>query len=327
MELNPTSLIYPYNGDSVNILVIISTNLEYNKGLQLDNSSGLSFGFILDKLNDNTGEWEEQSQITSNDPKWVVIDYSVYTKRYSLTLNKGKEGFGNFRIRSVEDNTFTPKRFTVSNYIDPEEGYLYFKPVNPLDSGWILPKNWSTASVTDDSNSPARAKYDLLKGTPQFKLKVLNSTEELNNIALYRVENGTENLLSYYKLEDIVSNINLEGTYRFKVKEEDNRDIINYAEIILIKNTIFKITCTPTVSVLSDGYATTSVVGTCNDPNVNPRKLQVKRVGDTVWHDSPYQFIGHTTGTYNFTIRGNETGEEPTASFQIIMAAENPHNS
>ena len=327
LELNPTSLIYPYNGDSVNILVIISTNLEYNKGLQLDNSSGLSFGFILDKLNDNTGEWEEQSQITSNDPKWVVIDYSVYTKRYSLTLNKGKEGFGNFRIRSVEDNTFTPKRFTVSNYIDPEEGYLYFKPVNPLDSGWILPKNWSTASVTDDSNSPARAKYDLLKGTPQFKLKVLNSTEELNNIALYRVENGTENLLSYYKLEDIVSNINLEGTYRFKVKEEDNRDIINYAEIILIKNTIFKITCTPTVSVLSDGYATTSVVGTCNDPNVNPRKLQVKRVGDTVWHDSPYQFIGHTTGTYNFTIRGNETGEEPTASFQIIMAMENSPNS
>ena len=95
----------------------------------------------------------------------------------------------------------------------------------------------------------------------------------------------------------------------------------------MIKNTIFKITCTPTVSVLSNGSATTSVVGTCNDPNVNPKKLQVKRVGDTVWHDSPYQFIGHTTGTYNFTIRGNETGEEPTASFQIIMAGENPPNS
>ena len=87
---------------------------------------------------------------------------------------------------------------------------------------------------------------------------------------------------------------------------------------MLVKNTIFKITCTPVISVLSNGFATTMVVGTCNDPNVNPNKLQIKRVGDTVWHDSPYQFIGHTTGTYNFTIRGNETGEEPTTSFQIL---------
>lgn len=319
LELNPTSLIYPYNGDSVSVLVIISTNLEHNKGLQLDNSSGLSFGFILDKLNDSTGEWEEQSQVTSNDPKWVVTDYSLYTKRYSLTLNKGQEGYGTFRIRSV-DNTFKPETFTVSNYIDPEKAYLYFEPVNPLDSGWILPKDWGTASITNDSNSPARAKYDLLKGTPQFKLKVLNSTEELNDIALYRVEKGTENLVgSYYKLGDIVSNINLEGTYRFKVKEDKDSDI-NYAEITLIKDTIFKITCTPVISVLSNGFATTMVVGTCNDPNVNPNKLQIKRVGDTVWHDSPYQFIGHTTGIYNFTIRGNETGEEPTTSFQILSS-------
>lgn len=319
LELNPTSLIYPYNGDSVSVLVIISTNIEHNKGLQLDNSSGLSFGFILDKLNDSTGEWEEQSQVTSNDPKWVVTDYSLYTKRYSLTLNKGQEGYGTFRIRSV-DNTFKPETFTVSNYIDPEKAYLYFEPVNPLDSGWILPKDWGTASITNDSNSPARAKYDLLKGTPQFKLKVLNSTEELNDIALYRVEKGTENLVgSYYKLGDIVSNINLEGTYRFKVKEDKDSDI-NYAEITLIKDTIFKITCTPVISVLSNGFATTMVVGTCNDPNVNPNKLQIKRVGDTVWHDSPYQFIGHTTGIYNFTIRGNETGEEPTTSFQILSS-------
>lgn len=320
LELNPTSLIYPYNGDSVSILVIISTNIGYNKGIQLDKSSGLSFGFILDKLNDNTGEWVEQSRITSNDPKWVVTDYSLYTKRYSLTLNKGKEGFGNFSIRSV-DNTFKPMKFTVSNYIDPEKAYLYFEPVNPLDSGWILPKDWGTASITDDSNSPARAKYDLLKGTPQFKLKVLNSTEELNNIALYKVENGIENLVgSYYKIGDIVSNLNSEGTYRFKVKEDKDGDIINYAEITLVKNTIFKIACTPVISVLSNGFATTMVVGTCNDPNVNPNKLQIKRVGDTVWHDSPYQFIGHTTGIYNFTIRGNETGKEPTTSFQIISS-------
>lgn len=319
LELNPTSLIYPYNGYSVSVLVIISTNLEHNKGLQLDNSSGLSFGFVLDKLNDSTGEWEEQSQVTSNDPKWVVTDYSLYTKRYSLTLNKGQEGYGTFRIRSV-DNTFKPETFTVSNYIDPEKAYLYFEPVNPLDSGWILPKDWGTASITDDSNSPARAKYDLLKGTPQFKLKVLNSTEELNDIALYRVEKGNENLVgSYYKLGDIVSNINLEGTYRFKVKEDKDSDI-NYAEITLIKDTIFKITCTPVISLLSNGFATTMVVGTCNDPNVNPNKLQIKRVGDTVWHDSPYQFIGHTTGIYNFTIRGNETGEEPTTSFQILSS-------
>ena len=317
LELTPSSLIYPSNGDNVNILIVISTNLEYKLGLKLDQSNGLSFSFVLEKLDDNTGEWEEQSQVTSNDPKWVVTDYSLYTKRYSLTLNKGKEGYGNFRIRSVEES-FESKRFTVSSYISPEEAYLYFEAINPMDSGWILPKNWGTASITNDSNSPARAKYDLLKGTPRFKIKVLNSTEELGDIALYKVDGETETFIgSYYKLGDIVSNLTSEGTYRFKIKDNQN-STNNYAEIILVKNTIFKITCTPVISVLNNGFATTMVVGTCNDPNVNPNKLQIKRVGDTVWHDSPYQFIGHTTGIYNFTIRGNETGEEPTTSFQII---------
>lgn len=317
LELTPSNLIYPSNGDNVNILIVISTNLEYKLGLKLDQSNGLSFSFVLEKLDDNTGEWEEQSQVTSNDPKWVVTDYSLYTKRYSLTLNKGKEGYGNFRIRSVEES-FESKMFTVSSYISPEEAYLYFEAINPMDSGWILPKNWGTASITNDSNSPARAKYDLLKGTPQFKIKVLNSTEELGDIALYKVDGETEIFLgNYYKLGDIVSNLTSEGTYRFKIKDNQN-STNNYAEIILVKNTIFKITCTPVISVLSNGFATTMVVGTCNDPNVNPNKLQIKRVGDTVWHDSPYQFIGHTTGIYNFTIRGNETGEEPTTSFQIL---------
>lgn len=319
LELTPSSLIYPSNGDTVSVLIIISTNLEHKQGLQLDQSNGLSFGFVLEKLNDSTGEWEKQSQVTSNDTKWVITDYSLYTKRYSLALNKDREGYGNFRIRSVEES-FKSKRFTVSSYTSPDEAYLYFEAINPLDSGWILPKDWGTASITNASNSPARAKYDLLKGTPQFKIKVLNSTEELNDIALYKVEDGTEiSLGSYYKLEDIVSNLTREGTYRFKAKG-DKDSTINYAEIILVKNTIFKITCTPVIAMLSNGFATTTVVGTCNDPNVNPSKLQIKRVGDTVWHDSPYQFIGHTTGIYNFTIRGNETGEEPTTSFQIISS-------
>lgn len=319
LELTPSSLIYPYDGDTVNVLVVISTSLGYKQGLQLDQSNGLSFSFVLEKLDDSTGEWEEQSQVTSNDPKWVVTDYSLYTKRYSLTLNKGQEGYGNFRIRSVEES-FKSKRFTVSSYTSPDEAYLYFEAMNPLDPGWILPKDWGTASITNTSNSPARAKYDLLKGTPRFKIKVLNSTEELNDIALYKVEDETEIFLgSYYKLEDIVSNLTSEGTYRFKAKG-DKDSTINYAEIILVKNTIFKITCTPVISVLSNGFATTTVVGTCNDPNVNPNKLQIKRVGDTVWHDSPYQFIGHTTGIYNFTIRGNETGKEPTTSFQILSS-------
>ena len=50
----------------------------------------------------------------------------------------------------------------------------------------------------------------------------------------------------------------------------------------------------------------------------NVAKIQVKREGDTVWHDSPYQFVGHTTGIYNFQVRGEEKGTEPKASFQII---------
>lgn len=316
LELNPSSLTYPFNGDEVSVLVHISTSIGRDQGIQLDNSSGLSFGFILDKFNDSTGEWEEQKQISSNDPNWIVIDSSLYNKRYSLTLNKDQEGYGNFRIRSVEE-AFNSKSFTVYNYISSDEAYLYFEAINSQDSGWILPKNWGTASITNPSNSPARAKYDLLKGTPQFRIRVLNSTEELNNIALYKVEGETEMFLgSYYKLGDIVSNLTSEGTYRFKTSDKDST--INYAEIILVKNTIFKITCTPVASTLDNGSATTTVVGTCNDPNINPKKLQVKRVGDTVWHDSPYQFIGHTTGIYNFTIRGNETGEEPTASFQIL---------
>ena len=113
------------------------------------------------------------------------------------------------------------------------------------------------------------------------------------------------------KLSDLIK----EGTYRFKVKEDTN---INFAQITLVKNTIFKITCTPVIAVLSNGFAVTTVVGSCNDPDVNDKKLQVKREGDTVWHDSPYQFVGHTTGIYNFKVRGEEKGTEPKASFQII---------
>ena len=72
------------------------------------------------------------------------------------------------------------------------------------------------------------------------------------------------------------------------------------------------------VKIIKDGFATTQVICTCNDPDIDPHKLQIKRVGDTIWYDSPYQFIGRTTGTYNFTLRGNETGNEPVAFFRII---------
>ena len=145
---------------------------------------------------------------------------------------------------------------------------------------------------------------------------------DLNDIELYSVQftednpEGIETLVgNTYKLNDTVSDLIKEGTYRFKVKEDTN---INFAQITLVKNTIFKITCTPVIAVLSNGFAVTTVVGSCNDPDVNDKKLQVKREGDTVWHDSPYQFVGHTTGIYNFTVRGEEKGTEPKASFQII---------
>lgn len=318
LQLSSQSLIYPPNGDQVSLLITISTNLETPKGTQLDES--LNFGFVLEKYDKDSGTWIMQSQVSSNDPKWVIVeDFSVYTKRYSLVLNKATNGFGDFRIRSL-DEAFYLKTFTISDYIDPEKAYLYFEPENSLDLGWLVPDNWGTASIANPNNSPAKAKWDLLKGTPKFKIKLLNgSIDNLNDIVLYSVnKEGVETLVgNYYQLNGVISNLNIEGTYRFKVKDDST---IAYAEITLVKNTIFKINCTPAVAIIKDGFATTNVIGTCNDPNINPHKLQIKRVGDTVWYDSPYQFIGRTTGTYNFTLRGNETGNEPVASFQVISS-------
>ena len=317
LQLSSQYLTYPYDGDQVNLLITISTNLSAYKGNQLDGS--LNFGFVLEKYDKNSETWIMQSQVLSDDPKWVIVDLSVYTKRYSLVLNKATNGFGDFRIRSL-DNAFYLKTFTVSDYVDPEKAYLYFEPENSLDLGWLTPENWGTASITDPNNSPAKAKWDLLKGTPKFKIRLLNgSTDNLNDIVLYSVnKEGIETLVgNNYQLNEVISNLNIEGTYRFKVKDTST---IAYAEITLVKNIIFKINCTPVIAIIKDGFATTNVIGTCNDPDINPHKLQVKRVGDTIWYDSPYQFIGRTTGTYNFTLRGNETGDEPVASFQIISS-------
>lgn len=316
LQLSSQSLTYPPNSNKVNLLITISTNINAYKGNQLDES--LNFGFVLEKYDKDSGTWIMQGQVSSNDPKWVIVeDFSVYTKRYSLVLNKSVNGFGDFRIRSL-DEAFYLKTFTISDYIDPEKAYLYFEPENSLDLGWLVPDNWGTASIANPNNSPAKVKWDLLKGTPKFKIKLLNgSTDNLNDIVLYSVnKNGVETLTgNNYQLNEVISNLNTEGTYRFKVKDDST---IAYAEITLVKNTIFKISCTPDIAIIKDGFATTQVICTCNDPDIDPHKLQIKRVGDTIWYDSPYQFIGRTTGTYNFTLRGNETGNEPVAFFRII---------
>lgn len=322
LKLYTHNLIYPYNGTSVSLLVIIGTDLDFAKGKQLDSS--LNFGFIIDKFNEETKEWEPTTiQVPSNDSGWVIDDNnSKYTKRYSVKFNKEVVGSGTFRIRSL-DEAYSPETIILSDYVDPGKEYLYFEPINSLDEGWLEPTNWGTATIGTPSNSPANAKWDLLKGTPKFKIRSLNHKGyDLNDIELYSVQftednpDGTEILVgNTYKLNDTVSDLIREGTYRFKVKEDTN---IHFAQITLVKNTIFKITCTPIIAVLSNGFAVTTVIGSCNDPDVNDKKLQVKREGDTVWHDSPYQFIGHTTGIYNFKVRGEENGTEPKASFQII---------
>ena len=318
------NLTYPYNGTSVSLLITIGTNLDFAKGKQLDSSGVLNFGFIIDKFNESTKEWVPTNiQVPSNDHGWVIDNNnSKYTKRYSVQFNKEEVGSGTFRIRSL-DEAYLPEVIILSDYVDPEKEYLYFEPINSLDAGWLEPSNWGTATVGTPSNSPANAKWDLLKGIPKFKIRVLNHNGyELNDIELYSVQftednpEGIETLVgNTYKLNDTVSDLIKEGTYRFKVKEDTN---INFAQITLVKNTIFKITCTPVIAVLSNGFAVTTVVGSCNDPDVNDKKLQVKREGDKVWHDSPYQFVGHTTGIYNFKVRGEEKGTEPKASFQII---------
>ena len=318
------NLTYPYNGTSVSLLITIGTNLDFAKGKQLDSSGVLNFGFIIDKFNETTKEWEPTNiQVPSNDDNWIIDNNnSKYTKRYSVKFNKDEVGSGTFRIRSL-DEAYLPEVIILSDYVDPGKEYLYFEPINSLDAGWLEPSNWGTATVGTPSNSPANAKWDLLKGTPTFKIRVLNHKGyELNDIELYSVQfpedhpEGIETLVgNTYKLNDTVSDLIKEGTYRFKVKEDTN---INFAQITLVKNTIFKITCTPVIAVLSNGFAVTTVVGSCNDPDVNDKKLQVKREGDKVWHDSPYQFVGHTTGIYNFKVRGEEKGTEPKASFQII---------
>lgn len=318
------NLTYPYNGTSVSLLITIGTNLDFAKGKQLDSSGVLNFGFIIDKFNEDSNEWEATHiQVPSDDSGWVIDNNnSKYTKRYSVQFNKEEVGSGTFRIRSL-DEAYLPEVIILSDYVDPEKEYLYFEPINSLDAGWLEPSNWGTATVGTPSNSPANAKWDLLKGIPKFKIRVLNHNGyDLNDIELYSVQftednpEGIETLVgNTYKLNDTVSDLIKEGTYRFKVKEDTN---INFAQITLVKNTIFKITCTPVIAVLSNGFAVTTVVGSCNDPDVNDKKLQVKREGDTVWHDSPYQFVGHTTGIYNFKVRGEEKGTEPKASFQII---------
>lgn len=322
LKLYTPHLTYPYNGNRVSLLITIGTNLDFAKGMQLDSS--LNFGFIIDKFNESTKKWDPTTlQVSSKDSGWVVDNNnSKYTKRYSVKFNKEEVGSGTFRIRSL-DGAYFPQLIVLSDYVDPGKEYLYFEPINSLETGWLEPSNWGTATVDTPSNSPANAKWDLLKGIPKFKIRVLNHKEsELNDIELYSVQftednpDGIETLVgNTYKINDTVLDLIKEGTYRFKVREDTN---INFAQITLVKDTIFKITCTPAIAVLSNGFAVTTVVGSCNDPDVNDRKLQVKREGDTVWHDSPYQFIGHTTGIYNFKVRGEEKGTEPKASFQII---------
>lgn len=317
LTISSQSLSYGKDSDSVSLLVTIGTSLSYEAGKKYDKS--LNFAFDVWKYDPSNDKWNKLQTISTTDKYWVVAtNVSKYTKRYSLVLNKTAgeiiHGTGTFQIRSL-DNSFSFQSFTVSDYIDPTVSYLYLEPSNQFDQGWVKP-NWSTASIGDSDNTPANATYDLLKGTPRFKIMVLNGDpDNLNSINIMRVINNTPTIIDTVNYNETISNLTQEGTYIFSIKNDTS---VQTARLTIIKKVNFKITCNPTIAILRGSTVSTQVIASCDDPNISTSKLQVKLVGDNTWYNTPYTFVAHTTGIYNFTVRGNEEGDEPTATFQVI---------
>lgn len=314
LTLSSNSLLYQKGSTSTRLLVTIGTSLSSEVGK--DNDNNLNFGFELWKYNTSSSTWSKLKTISTSDSNWVVdTNVSRYTKRYSLELYNNVEGTGTFQIRSIT-NDFTSQTFSVSNYVDPNTIYLYLDPINILDEGWIKP-DWSTADIGDSNNTPANATYDLSKGVPRFKVQVLNGDpDSLNDINISRVtSNGTTAIIDTVSYGDTISNLTTEGTYIFSVKGDST---VQTAKLIITKKVNFKITCNPSIAILKDSTVSTQVVASCDDPNVSSQKLQVKLVGDSTWYNTPYTFVAHTTGIYNFIVRGNEEGDEPTTTFQVI---------
>lgn len=314
LTLSNNSLVYQKEASSTRLLVTISTTLSYELGKS--NDSSLNFGFELWKYNTSSGTWSKLKTISTSDSNWVVdTNVSKYTKRYSLELYNNVDGTGTFQIRSIT-NYFTSQTFTLSDYVDPNTIYLYLDPINRLDEGWVKP-DWSTANIGDLNNTPANVTYDLSKGVPRFKVQVLNSDpDSLNEINISKVtDSGTSTIIGTVSYGDTISNITTEGTYIFSVKGDPT---VQTAKLIITRKVTFKITCNPSIAILKDSTVNTQVVASCDDPSVSSQKLQVKLVGDNTWYNTPYTFVAHTTGIYNFIVRGNEEGDEPTTTFQVI---------
>lgn len=314
LTLSSNSLLYQKDATSTRLLVTIGTTLSYESGK--NNDSGLNFGFELWKYNTSNSTWSRLKTISTSNSNWVVdTNVSKYTKRYSLELYNNVEGTGTFQIRSIT-NDFLSQTFTVSNYVDPNTIYLYLDPINMFDEGWLKP-DWSTADIGDSNNTPANATYDLSKGVPRFKVQVLNGDPDaLSDISISKVtSSSTSTIIDTVSYGDTLSNLTTEGTYIFSVKGDPT---VQTAKLVITKKVNFKITCNPSIAILKGSTVTTQVVASCDDPNVSSQKLQVKLVGDNTWYNTPYTFVAHTTGIYNFIVRGNEEGNEPTTTFQVI---------
>ena len=314
LTLSSNSLVYQKDAKSTRLLITIGTTLSFEYGKS--NDSSLNFGFELWKFNTSNSTWSKLKTISTSDSNWVVdTNVSKYTKRYSLELYNNVEGTGTFQIRSIT-NSFSAKTLTVSNYVDPNTSYLYFDPIDILDEGWIKP-DWSTADIGDSNNTPANATYDLSKGVPRFKVQVLNGDPEaLNDINISKVtSSGIYTIIDTVKYGDTISSLTTEGTYSFSVKGDST---VQTAKLVITKQVNFKITCNPSMATLKGSTVTTQVIASCDDPDISSQKLQVKLVGDSTWYNTPYTFVAHTTGIYNFIVRGNEEGNEPTTTFQVI---------
>lgn len=329
--ISPRTVYYPNvstNPVTVNALITVSTNLPYQEGLSRDTDGMPLSGFSIRIF--EASDWflhgsngTVLASITPEDSGWVPDNNnSLYQKRLSYKFTKSSD--------NPEDTIFPPGRYlfvlsddtyysvNVANYIDTTTVKPYIEPYDPTDTGWLSP-DWS-----DANSDKSIAVWNLLKGTPLFRILLNNDSNTDSNsvIRLYKVtldKNGNE-IETYmdvnYGIGDTIDDLNGEGIFRFKLDDNDD----NYAQITIHKSLIFGIICSPTISTLNEyGYAITNVIGSANaDTDIS--NLQVKQVTEKVWHNSPYSFTAQAVGDYNFIIRGDQT---KIITFRVIPKNDN----
>ena len=332
IKVTPKDLMYLGDTDVKKVrtqVIVQAINLTQARGIEIDTEENpLDTGFSIYEFTDYVNNHKEAKVLKSifpNDKGWSVnTNSSLYEKQISVEFDSTTFPSGSYILvlnswsSSNAMPNFAKARVDISNYIAPDTKFLYLKPTDVLNAGWVKP-NWGTANLDDSSNTPADAEYDLIEGkiNPSFQILVQQGGEQINSsmdLALYRVVKGEEHDTGQrYQAGSTINNIYAEGTYRFKPTSES----AEYAQLTIKKDITYNITCTPVVGVLNEAnYAVTRVTASAN-ADVPSSNLQVKLITDTVWHDNGYSYIGYTPGIYNFHVRGDQAKQ---ASFTIMEA-------